>query len=169
MPEPTAVPVLWLDLDGTVRKGYDELERWVTGPEDVEVFPEVPALLRAYRDAGWRIVAVSNQGGIALGHLTVARCSEAMIATDDQCGGAFDRMQWCPHYPSVEACWCRKPRIGMLMGATLSMAEEHPGETYPPRLGLMVGDRDEDRACAEAAGLRFVDAAAWRASEALCA
>jgi hypothetical protein len=37
-----AVPVLYLDLDGTVRKGKDELGRFVNGPDDVELFPEVP-------------------------------------------------------------------------------------------------------------------------------
>jgi hypothetical protein len=30
------VRVLYLDLDGTVRKGSDELGRFVNGPEDVE-------------------------------------------------------------------------------------------------------------------------------------
>jgi D-glycero-D-manno-heptose 1,7-bisphosphate phosphatase len=128
----------------------------------VEVFPEVPTILHAYRDAGWRIVGVSNQGGIALGHLTAGAYEAAMLQTNIRCIGAFDRMHWCPHFPSVESCWCRKPRIGMLVEAALSMAREHPGETYPPRLGLMVGDRDEDRACADAAGLRFLDAATWR-------
>jgi D-glycero-D-manno-heptose 1,7-bisphosphate phosphatase len=43
MSKPT--PVLYLDLDGTVRKGYDELGRFVNTKEDVEVFPEVPAIL----------------------------------------------------------------------------------------------------------------------------
>ena len=38
-----AVPVLYLDMDGTVRKGKDELGRFVNGPEDVEVFPEATA------------------------------------------------------------------------------------------------------------------------------
>jgi phosphoglycolate phosphatase-like HAD superfamily hydrolase len=51
----------------------------------------------------------------------------------------------------------------MLVRAALCMAEDHPDEFYPPRIGLMVGDRDEDRACAEAAGLSFVEATEWRA------
>jgi D-glycero-D-manno-heptose 1,7-bisphosphate phosphatase len=39
--EEHAVPVLYLDLDGTVRQGKDDtLGRFVNGPEDVVVFPE---------------------------------------------------------------------------------------------------------------------------------
>lgn len=167
----TAVPVLWVDLDGTVRKGYEELGRFVNGPEDVEVFHEVPDLLRAYRSAGWRIVAISNQGGIALGHMTMERCLAAMVATTKQCGEYLDRIMFCPHHPSARDplqahCWCRKPRIGLIVEADLLMRQEHLGEVYPPHLGLLVGDRAEDQQCAVNAGLQFMDAAVWRASHA---
>jgi hypothetical protein len=35
-------------------------------------------------------------------------------------------------------------------------------EIYPPHLALFVGDRPEDEGCAEAANVRFMDAAEWR-------
>jgi phosphoglycolate phosphatase-like HAD superfamily hydrolase len=35
-------------------------------------------------------------------------------------------------------------------------------EYYPPYMGLMVGDREEDRLCAERAGLDFTWAPDWR-------
>lgn len=41
-----AVPVLYLDLDGTVRQGKDDgLGRFVNGPEDVIVFPEAVEMM----------------------------------------------------------------------------------------------------------------------------
>lgn len=44
------VPVLYLDLDGTVRHGHDELGRFVNGPDDVVVFPEATAMMRRWND-----------------------------------------------------------------------------------------------------------------------
>jgi D-glycero-D-manno-heptose 1,7-bisphosphate phosphatase len=161
------VPILFLDLDGTVRKGFDELGRFVNGPEDVEVFPEVPSLLARYRRDGWRIVGVSNQGGIALGHVSEADVHAAMDETQRQVGGLFDSIVFCPHHPGagdpLEAdCWCRKPRVGMLVNAAVSMARKHPDEFYQPRLALMVGGHPEDEECARNAGVAFRWAADWR-------
>jgi D-glycero-D-manno-heptose 1,7-bisphosphate phosphatase len=160
------VPVLYLDLDDTVRMGKDTLGKFVNGPEDVQVFPEVPDLLEAYKDLGWRIIGCSNQGGIALGHMTMEVCAAAMVETQKQCNHMFDRIVWCSHHPTAEdpemaRCWCRKPRPGMIIEAALSLAEAHH-EIYPPHLGLFVGDRPEDEACAENAGLDFLIANAWR-------
>lgn len=160
------VPVLYCDLDGTVRKGKDELGRFVNEPEDVELFDGVAELLQGYKNLGWRIISVSNQGGIALGHMTVETCMLAMVETQKQTNGMFDKMAWCPHFPTASipemaVCWCRKPRPGMIIESAMHLSE-HTGEIYPPHLGLMVGDRPEDEQCAENAGLNFVSAAEWR-------
>lgn len=159
-------PVLWLDIDGTVRHSVEQLGRFVKIAADVVVFREVPQLLRAYKDAGWRIVGVSNQGGVALGHLTVHDVYANMNETMRQCGGHFDRIGFCCHHPDANeaemaCCWCRKPRIGLLVELGLNLAAQH-GECYPPHMGLFVGDRPEDAQCASNAGLRFMEAIAWR-------
>lgn len=165
---PKSVPVLYLDLDGTVRQGLDdELGRFVNGPEDVVVFPEAVVMMRRWKLGGGRIVAVSNQGGIALGHVTAERVDAAMIETARQCDYLFDKMCWCPHHPDAPAsemakCWCRKPSPGLVVEGAVDMAKRFQ-EHYPPFMGLMVGDRPEDKACAELAGLSFQNAAEWRA------
>jgi D-glycero-D-manno-heptose 1,7-bisphosphate phosphatase len=158
---------LYVDLDGTVRKGFDELGRFVNGPEDVELFDGVKDRLWRYRKAGWRIIAVSNQGGISLGLVSMNAVAQAMSRTHELTGNAFDKITWCQHHPNAKdpefaVCWCRKPRIGGLVEAALKLASER-GEYYPPHLSLFVGDRDEDRGCAEAAGLPFMLASDWRA------
>lgn len=161
------VPVLYLDLDGTVRWGKDELGRFVNGPADVRVFDEVPALLARYREHGWRIVGVSNQGGVALGLMSPEDCAAAMVETHRQAGEAFDKIAYCVHHPNADVpemavCWCRKPRTGLVIESALNLADK-TGEIYPPHLGLFVGDRPEDEGCAEAAGLTFMAADVWRA------
>ena len=165
-----AVPVLYLDMDGTVRKGKDELGRFVNGPEDVEVFPEAVARMFAWKKGGGRIAAVSNQGGIALGIVSSEKVAAAMLETQRQCGDLFDIICWCMHHPGAQnpemaQCWCRKPSAGAVVEAAHGLVERFPGEFYPPYMGLFVGDRPEDEACAKSAGLDFEWAADWRSAE----
>lgn len=158
--------VLYVDLDGTIRKGLDELGRFVNGPEDVELFDGVADRLLRYRTAGWRIIAITNQGGVALGHTTFERAMLACARTNDLAKRSFDKIVMCRHHPAAKdpeyaVCWCRKPRIGGLVEAALSLADACR-EYYPPHLSLFVGDRDEDRQCAENAGVPFMLASEWR-------
>lgn len=159
-------PVLYLDIDGTIRKGKEELGRFVNTMDDVEVFEGVPRLLWEYKRLGWRIVGISNQGGIALGYLSVEACALAMSETHRQTGNAFDKILWCSHHPDAEdpemaVCWCRKPKPGMIIEAALTLSQAH-NEIYPPHMGLFVGDLNSDRVCADNAGLPFMEADVWR-------
>ena len=173
---PPAVPVLYLDIDGTVRHGKDELGRWVNGPEDVVVFPEAVAQMRSWRARGGRIIGVSNQGGIALGLVEFNDVAAAMRETQRQAEGLFDRLAWCSHHPSADdpttaRCWCRKPRPGLAIEAALQLAgqlrQRGVEEWYPPHLGLFVGDRNEDMQCADALHVDFQWACDWRALSAI--
>lgn len=166
------VPVLYLDLDGTVRHGLDELGRFVNGPEDVVVFPEAIHQMLAWKERGGRIIGISNQGGIALGHVTMEKVAAAMAETHKQTGHLFDKIAWCQHHPQAKdpeyaRCWCRKPAIGLLVETALQLAANvrttgRQHEIYPPHLALFVGDRTEDALCAQAASIDFVWAKDWR-------
>lgn len=164
----TAVPVLYLDIDGTVREGKDDpLGRFVNSPEDVRVFPQAVEMMRRWKNGGGRIVGVSNQGGIALGIVSMERVAAAMVETQRQTGGLFDKISFCQHHPDapkseMARCWCRKPSPGLVIEAARSLADRYV-EYYPPYMGLMVGDRPEDEQCAKLAGLDFMWAADWRA------
>lgn len=166
--EETVVPVLYLDLDGTVRHGFDELGRFVNGPDDVVVFPEAVEMMRRWKRGGGRIIGVSNQGGIALGYQSEQDCARAMMRTHELTDKLFDKIAWCHHHPKAEhpemaRCWCRKPAPGLLIESALALAEKHHGEIYPPYMALMVGDRPEDEECARIAGVDFQWANEWRA------
>lgn len=163
-----AVPLLCLDLDGTVRHGRDELGRFVNGSDDVVVFPEAVEMMRRWKAGGGRIIGVTNQGGIALGHVTERDVAAAILRTHDLTEHLFDKIIMCRHHPDaahpeMARCWCRKPSPGMIVEGALDIASRYSGEIYPPWLGLMVGDRPEDEECARLAGLDFQWAAEWRA------
>ncbi len=159
--------VLYIDLDGTVRHGFDELGRFVNVAADVKVFPEVPAIMKRYRDAGWKIVGITNQGGIALGHLTIHDAHAAVMETQKQSGDAFDRIMLCQHHPEAKdpeyaVCCCRKPKYGNVIEGAHALKEIYPDGIFPLHLALFVGDRPEDQKCAEGVGIEFQWAADWR-------
>lgn len=173
-PGPAIVPVLFLDLDGTVRHGYDQLGRFVNDPKDVVVFPEAVDRMCEWKAAGGRIVGISNQGGIALGKVTGAAVEAAMDRTVKLTTGTdtdpfmplFEFISYCPHHPDSgrPACWCRKPKPGLIYGAINLLEQGNFGqEIYPPDLCVMVGDRPEDEECAENADISFLNAEEWRA------
>jgi D-glycero-D-manno-heptose 1,7-bisphosphate phosphatase len=162
-----AAPLLALDLDGTVRHGRDELGHFVNRPEDVIIFPEAIEMMRRWKKGGGRIIAVSNQDGIALGHMSPEINAAAMLLTHELTDQLFDKICWCSHHPSAKhpemaRCWCRKPSPGLIIEGALDIARKF-NEYYPPYMGLMVGDRDEDQECARLAGFDFMWAHEWRA------
>jgi len=172
--QPKPTPILFLDLDGTVRLGMAELGRFVNDPTDVEIFPGVIELLQQYKGRGWRICGVSNQGGIALHHVSIGQVSRAMAETNRLCANLFDRMIWCEHHPEAQRdtqaetleasrCWCRKPAAGMLFACIHSLSEQYTNEFYRPYACLMVGDLPEDQQCAINANIPFQWAVDWRA------
>lgn len=163
-----AVKVLYLDLDGTVRQGTDDaLGRFVNGPDDVVVWPEAVALMRAWKADGGRIVGVTNQGGVALGLLSYSDMASAIRETQRQAENLFDVIHVCTHHPDatdpeMARCWCRKPSGGAIAEAAHELKNRCPGDYFPPYMGLMVGDRPEDEECARQAGLPFMWASDWR-------
>ena len=65
-PEPALRPAVFLDRDGTV-----VVERhYLKDPDDVELVPGAADALYALRDAGYALVVVTNQSGIARGYYT---------------------------------------------------------------------------------------------------
>lgn len=152
-------PLLFLDMDSTVRHGYDELGKFVNGPEDVEVFYEAKIMMNTWRQMGGRIVTVSNQKGIGLGIVTPELITDAMWETYRQCDGNIDFMTWCPH---SDSCWCRKPEIGLLVQGVFELERKFPEESFPLSMMKMVGDRPEDMACARKADINFQWAHHWR-------
>lgn len=165
--ERVATPVLYCDLDGTVRHGKDELGRFVNTPEDVIIFPEAIEMMKRWKKSGGRIIGVSNQGGVALGLVSYDRVTAAVNMTHEKSGYLFDRIAVCHHHPGADTleksrCWCRKPSPGLLIESVHNLSRQYPYEYYPPHLGLMVGDRPEDAECARLAGVDFQWASEWR-------
>jgi D-glycero-D-manno-heptose 1,7-bisphosphate phosphatase len=111
-------PTVILDRDGVLNERPPRAE-YVTHPRDFRWIDGSLEALRALNEAGWRTVVVSNQAGIARGHMTdsdLAEITGYMMYTAAQAGGRIDGFYACPHGWD-EGCLCRKPRPGLLAQA----------------------------------------------------
>src|SRR5262245_28650853 len=115
-------PAVFLDRDGVVIEDSHYLGdasriRLVAGAGDA---------IAALNRAGWVVVIVTNQSGVARGLFTIESVEQVHAQLDEQLrgfGARIDAFQFCPHHPeSVTpayrvACECRKPKAGMLLSA----------------------------------------------------
>ena len=136
MPEPPSLrPAVFLDRDGTICEevGYlNHVSRF-------RMFPFVAAALRRLNEAGYAVIVVSNQSGVARGYFPeslVHQVNEVMTQQLFEAGAKVDAVYYCPH-ASRENCMCRKPKTGMLERA----AHEH---CIDLRRSFVVGDRYGD-------------------------
>lgn len=147
-------PAVLLDKDGTLVESsvYD------VDPSRVRLLPGVPEGMRLLKAAGYRLVVVSNQPGVARGKFTeeelqtVAGALEVLL---EATGAPLDGFFYCPHHPegtvghyAVE-CLCRKPRPGLIQRAArdLDLALDR---------SWMVGDVLDDVEAGNRAGCRTV-------------
>jgi D-glycero-D-manno-heptose 1,7-bisphosphate phosphatase len=147
-------PAVFLDRDGTLieEAGYlDSVERMVLFPWSVDA-------VRLLNRAGFKVVVISNQAGVARGFFDEAfvRMAHQDLANRlASAGGRIDGFYFCPHHPEapVEAfrthCDCRKPKPGLILQAAREL-DLNLERSY------MVGDRWLDVNCGRAAGTQSV-------------
>ncbi len=147
---------VFLDRDDTLIHNSGDLG----DPNEVRLIQGAAVAIGSLRGLGYRIVVVTNQGGVARGKYTEAdvdavhaRINELVQATAS--GASIDRFYYCPYHPEGtveryrrEHPW-RKPQPGMLLQAAQDM-----------RLDLsqcwMIGDQMRDVEAGAAAGTRTI-------------
>ena len=145
-----------LDKDGTVVKYLGD--RPANTPEEQVLLPGVSEKISWLKRQGYKIALASNQGGVAWGFISYAQASALMADAAEKVGA--DAYRFCPHdaralgTPNAcpeyaTTCGCRKPAPGMLLDLMREFNVSRSNTIY-------VGDRDEDRQAAQAAGVHFV-------------
>jgi len=133
-----------LDRDGTII-----LDKCYLGDADAITFaPGALAGMQLLRDAGFGLVLITNQSGVARGYIdqnaldSVHRKLGEMLAGE---GLHLEAIYFCPHGPD-DGCSCRKPRPGMLHKAMADLG-------FAPAQAVMIGDSLADMDAAAAAGV----------------
>lgn len=152
-------PALCLDLDDTVR--YSKNGKFINGPDDIILFNDVEDKIWEYRDKGFLVFGISNQGGVAYGYKTSIDVNIEIEATCNLFQrNPFHIIKSCLHHPKGTRepynyrSLLRKPDIGML--ALCEFEAWGEGYIIDWDNSLFVGDRHEDQQCAENAGIKFV-------------
>jgi D-glycero-D-manno-heptose 1,7-bisphosphate phosphatase len=147
-------PAIFLDRDGTLieERGY------LSDLAQISLFPYSAPALRHLRAAGYALVVVTNQAGVARGFFDEAFVRTAHAALDRMLraqGVAIDGYYYCPHHPAgvVEGyrreCRCRKPAPGMIEDAARDLGLD-------VARSWVIGDKWLDVELAARAGARGV-------------
>ena len=104
-------------------------------PRHVRLIADAGPALRNMKNAGYKLIVISNQSGVARGLfeekdlLHVNRCIQSLLAAYDV---SIDAFYYCPHGPN-DGCECRKPMPGMILKAAKDYA-------INPEISWMTGD-----------------------------
>jgi D-glycero-D-manno-heptose 1,7-bisphosphate phosphatase len=152
-------PALCLDLDRTIRYSKSGTP-FIKGPDDVALYPDVELILHQWKREGYLIFGLTNQGGIAFGYKTPEQDQAEIQQTLNLFrSNPFTQIFSCHHHPGGNVSpynlrsLCRKPDIGMLVLCELSAG--HDGYVIDWDNSLFIGDRNEDKECAQNAGIEF--------------
>jgi histidinol-phosphate phosphatase family protein len=156
-PKPQQAPercAVFLDKDGTLIEDVP----YNVDPHKIRLTPGAADGLCLLHAAGYRLVVISNQSGVARGLF-----SEAALAEVKRCLGTLLRnlgvslagFYYCPHHPagSVPAyrrhCLCRKPAPGMVLQAAHDLRLDLQGS-------WLLGDILDDVEAGRRAGCRAI-------------
>jgi D-glycero-D-manno-heptose 1,7-bisphosphate phosphatase len=158
----TRRPAAFLDRDGVLNVDTGFIHQI----DQVEWIVDAAEAVRLINEAGFYVLVVTNQSGVARGlydEAAIARVHAHMQDILRKQGARIDAFYYCPHHPegtvkefAVE-CGCRKPMPGMLEQA----AREWPIDIDR---SFLIGDRDADLAAAAAFHIRGIKFDAQAAS-----
>ena len=141
---------VFLDRDGTMIEDVGYLDRL----ERLKLFPYTIDAVRLLNRAGYKVVVITSQNGVAQGVLTEAFLRDAHAHLSGLCeaaGAKIEGFYYCPHstHAVVEQyrtdCECRKPKPGMILAA----ARDHSLDLSK---SFVIGDRWRDIEMGLAAG-----------------
>ncbi len=141
---------VFLDRDGTII----EDDGYISDVGRIRLFPWSAEAINRLRAAGFLIIVVTNQAGVARGYFAEPFLAEAHRHLDALLapqGARIDAYYYCPHHPEGvlaayrRICDCRKPAPGMIEKA----AADHDIDVAE---SFVVGDKWLDIELAQRAG-----------------
>lgn len=141
----------FIDRDGVI----NEERGYVHRAEDFKLLPGVVEGLALLATAGYKLVVVTNQAGVARGYYNeaaVERLHAHMGALLGAHGVHVDAVYYCPHHPNGvvsayrRACECRKPGGDLLRKAATDLQLDL-------HASVMIGDKSSDISAGKSVGV----------------
>lgn len=142
----TTNKAVFLDRDGVLN---DEIGDYVWELEAFIVSPGVPESLARLKAAGYYLVVVTNQAGIAKGLYTAAHVHACHAKLQAACDHQLDALYFSDAHSSVSESILRKPDSGMLEKAVARFGLD-PAQCW------IVGDRYRDMEAGAKLGVRGI-------------
>ena len=120
-------PAVFLDRDGTII----ELKSYLRSLDEIKLLPQAAKGLKILQDAGYLLIVITNQSGVARGYFSEEFVQEANIKISELFAAqdvSIDAFYYCPHHPDYgndkyrQDCDCRKPEIGMIKKAAFDFS-----------------------------------------------
>ena len=138
---------VFIDRDGVLIRDVD----YLGSTAGLAVYKSAPRALKLLREAGFKIVIVTNQSGVARGYFTLKAVSaihSELKRRLAKAGARWDAIYVSPHGPDSEHPW-RKPGTGMLLAAKRDLGLDLKNS-------FLIGDKTSDLECARRAGCASV-------------
>ena len=137
---------IFLDRDGVINKDYVD---YVFSAEKLEILPGVKEALAELKNAGYKLVVVTNQSGIAKGIYTREQMKETHRLIQEACGYPIDHFYFAPWHPSFHESLTRKP-------GTLMFEKAMAKFNIDPLKSWMIGDKETDLIPAKKFGIKTI-------------
>lgn len=138
---------VFLDRDGVLNR---ETGTYVYRPAELIIPDGVPQALRMLKAAGYKLVVVTNQAGIAKGLYSGKEVLQCYQFIQDACDGVLDALYFCPYHPRYDSeSLSRKPGSLLLEKAVARF-------TIDTAQSWMVGDRQRDLEAAKRVGVKGI-------------
>lgn len=140
---------IFLDRDGVINHDPGDYTKSL---EEFHILPTVMEALKQIQDKGFKLILITNQGGVAKGlytHDEVARIHDYFI---DQCaknGVTITEVYYSPHHDDYGKSLSRKPG-SLMIEKGLAKFQIDPSKSY------MIGDKQRDCDCGEAVGVKGI-------------
>lgn len=143
---PTQKHYVLLDRDGVINADRPD---YVYSPDHLKILPGVPEALQRLHDAGYGIVVITNQSGIAQGLYSREDMKACHKHIQEACGGLIEAFYYAPGHPSVSESLSRKP-------GSLLFEKARARFRFDPGASWMIGDKDRDLIPARKLGIRTI-------------
>ena len=141
--------VVFLDRDGVINvkaPPYDYIKSWY----EFIFLPHVAKAIESLNKAGFLIIIITNQRGVARGLMTMADVQDIhnnMCKVLARQGAVITDIFICPH--ADNSCECRKPKIGLFLQAEAKYQIDK-------RKSFMIGDSASDIEAGKKYGVRTI-------------